>query len=247
MGMLRIFITAAFIFFSIIPAFCETNEKPDTKPVQQIKETVKIQGQVQYDDNDVETIYLDENIEKPKVDIPNKSLTLPTGMLNITTNTNTARSALARAMVNRGQLTDILPLYGSVSEAYHGFSYGQTWEQDLSYSQIQNTTSFFLKYDTPRWMTFGASIRQSANQDIGTQYNSLRISPELHLTKHLTLKDSFTTYMNLPKNRNELTLVYTPSLRKYADSLKFELGFAESYYRNGRQSSSVSFSTGFKL
>ena len=150
-------------------------------------------------------------------------------------------------MVNRGQLTDILPLYGSVTEVYNGFSYGQTWEQDLSYSQIENTTSFFLKYDTPRWMTWGASIRQSANQDIGTQYNSLRLSPELHLTKNLTLKDSFTTYMNLPKNKNELTIVYTPSLRKYADSLKFELGVAESFYKNGRQSSSISFSTGFRL
>lgn len=245
--MLRIFVTAIFIIFSVIPAYSETNEKPENKSAVQIKETVKINGHVQYDDNEVETIYLDEDIEKPKVDIPRKTLTLPTGMLNITTNTNTSRSALARAMVNRGQLTDILPLYGSISETYHGFSYGQTWQQDLSYSQIENTTSFFLKYDTPRWMTYGASVRQSASQDIGTQYNSLRISPELHITKHLTLKDSFTTYMNLPKNKNEITLVYTPSLRKYADSLKFELGFAESYYRNGRQSSAVSFSTGFKL
>ena len=53
--------------------------------------------------------------------------------------------------------------------------------------------------------------------------------------------------MNLPKNKNEITLIYTPSLKKYADSLKFELGVAQSYYRNGKQSSAVSFSTGFKL
>ena len=34
---------------------------------------------------------------------------------------------------------------------------------------------------------------------------------------------------------------------KYAESLKFELGLAQSYYANGRQSSAVSFTTGFKL
>ena len=38
-----------------------------------------------------------------------------------------------------------------------------------------------------------------------------------------------------------------PALKKYAESLKFELGVAQSYYQNGQRSSSVSFSTDFKL
>jgi hypothetical protein len=150
-------------------------------------------------------------------------------------------------MVNRNSMGDILPLSGSVSEKVGGFSYGQTWGQELSYSQMEDTTSFFLKYDTEKYLSLAASIRQSANQDIGTQYNTLRLTPEWHITDKLTLKDSFSSYMNLPKNKNELTLVYTPALKKYADSLKFELGVAQSYYRSGKQSSSVSFSTGFKL
>jgi hypothetical protein len=212
-----------------------------------VKETLKLQGQVEYDDNPVETIYLDETIEKPQVNIPKRTLTLPVRVINITSNSNAPRSALARAMVNRNSMGDILPLSGSVSEKVGGFSYGQTWGQELSYSQMEDTTSFFLKYDTEKYLSLAASIRQSANQDIGTQYNTLRLTPEWHITDKLTLKDSFSSYMNLPKNKNELTLVYTPALKKYADSLKFELGVAQSYYRSGKQSSSVSFSTGFKL
>ena len=90
-------------------------------------------------------------------------------------------------------------------------------------------------------------FRQSSSQDVGSQYGTVRVTPEWHITEKLTLKDSFTNYVNAPKNKNELTLVYTPALKKYAESLKFELGVAQSYYTNGRQSSAINFSTGFKL
>ena len=214
-----------------------------------IRETYKLQGQIEYDDNPVEVIYLDEEIEKPQVNIPKRSLTLPIGMLNITSNTNSQRSALARASINRGSLKDILPLSGSVSEQIgSGFSYGQTWEQELSqYSQMENTTAFFLRYDSPRWFSFTTSVRQSTNQDIGTQYNLFRVAPEWHITDKLTLKDSFTNYMAQTRYKNEVTLVYTPALKKYAESLKFELGVAQTYYQGGRQRNQVQFSTGFKL
>ncbi len=240
--MKKLFIVLAIICLNNLSVFsAENTDKPA------IKETIKLQGQIEYDDNPVETIYLDENIEKPQVNIPQRTLTLPVGVLNITSNANTKRSALARSAVNRKSIADILPLAGSVSETIGGFSYGQTWEQELLYSQMEDTTAFFLKYDAPKYMSLTTSIRQSTNQELGNQYNTLRIAPEWHITKNLTLKDSFTNYMNLPKNKNAITLIYTPSLQKYADSLKFELEVAESYYRNGQRSSAVSFSTGFKL
>lgn len=240
--MTRVVLLFLLILLNFAPVF--SAEKPENTP---IKETIKLKGQIEYDDNPVETIYLDENIEKPQVNIPERTLILPVGVINITSNSNTTRSALARASVNRKNIGDILPLAGSVSEKMGGFSYGQIWEQELSYSQMEDTTAFFLRYDTPKYLSLTTSIRQSTNQDIGTQYNTLRVSPEWHITKNLTLKDSFTSYMNLPKNKNEVTLVYTPALKKYADSLKFELGVAQSYYRDGKQSSAVSFTTGFKL
>ena len=144
-----------------------------------IKETYKLQGQIEYDDNPVEVIYLDEDIEKPQVNIPKRSLTLPIGMLNITSNTNSQRSALARSSVNRGSLKDILPLSGSVTEQIGaGFSYGQTWEQEMSqFAQMENTTAFFVRYDSPRWFSFTTSVRQASMHDIGTQYNLFRLAP----------------------------------------------------------------------
>lgn len=235
--MSRLFLIIVLMLFNLTPTPAE----------EQVKETYKLNGQVEYDDNPVETIYLDENIDKPRVNIPQRSLTLPVGVLNITSNTNTARSALARAMVNRNSLGDILPLSGSVSAQAHGITYGTSWGEELSYAQLEATTSMFVRYDSKKYFSFDTSVRQSSNRDMDNQYGTIRFTPEWHITDKLTLKDSYTDYVNLPKNKNELILVYSPALKKYADSLKFELGVAQSYYTNGKQSSAVRFSTGFKL
>ena len=245
--MARVIITLLFILSYIIPVSAFFEE--DLSVAKPIQETYKLRGAIEYDDNPVDTIYLDENIERPQVNIPKRSLTLPVGVLNITSNSNTPRSALARSMVNRGgKLDDILPLSGSVAEQMGGFSYGQIWEQELSqFAQMEHTTAFFLRYDSPKLFSLTTSVRQATYQDIGRQYNTLRIAPEWHITDKLTLKDSFTSYMDNTRNRNEVTLIYTPALKKYADSLKFELGVAQTYYRTGRQTSGLKFSTGFKL
>ena len=236
--MSRLFFIIAFIVLSFTPVIAE----------EQVKETYKLQGQVEYDDNPVETIYLDENIDKPRVNIPQRSVTIPIRVLNITSNTNTPRSALARATIARNNLKDILPLSGSLSESAHGITYGTLWGEEVtSLSQLESTTGIFLRYDSPKYFSFDTTFKQSANQDIGTQYGTVRVTPEWHITDKLTLKNTFTNYVNAPKNKNEVTLVYKPALKKYAESLKFELGVAESYYSNGSRSSAVSFSTGFKL
>ena len=221
---------ALLLVFNMFPAFAEEAEAV-------IKETYTLEGQIEYDDNPVEVIYLDDEIDKPKVNIQQRSLTLPVGILNITSNSNSQRSALARAVVNRGSLKDILPLSGSVTEQFgYGLSYGQLWTQEMSnFGQMENTTAFFVRYDSPKLFSFTTSMRQSTNQDIGTYYNLFRLVPEVHLTKTLTLKDSFTNYVNQSRFKNEVTLVYTPSLKKYAESLKFELGVAQTYYQTGKQ------------
>ena len=240
--MKRVIVIALLMFLNMIPALAEES---DTL----IKETYKLEGQIEYDDNPVEVIYLDDDIEKPQVNISKRSLTLPVSALNITSNTNSQRSALARSSINRGSLKDILPLSGSVTEQIGaGFSYGQTWEQELTqFAQMENTTAFFVRYDSPRWYSFTTSVRQATSQDIGTQYNLFRVAPEFHITDKLTLKDSFTNYMAQARYKNEVTLVYTPALKKYAESLKFELGVAQTYYQGGLQRKQIQFSTGFKL
>ena len=235
--MSRIILIIAILLMNLLPAPAE----------EQVKETYKLRGQVEYDDNAVDVIYLDDSIERPQVNIPQRTLTLPAGVLNITSNTNTARSALARAMVNRNSLGDILPLSGSLTAQSGGISYGTLWGEEISHSQMEATTGVFIKYDAPKWFSLGTSLRQSANKDIDCQYNTLKLTPEWHITDRLTLKDTFTNYVNGQKNKNELIIVYTPSLKKYADALKFELGVAQSYYRDGRQGSGLSFSTGFRL
>lgn len=238
--MFRLFFILILIGLNLAPVLADENEV-------QVKETYKLNGQIEYDDNPVETIYLDEDIEKPQVNIPQRTLTLPVKILDIKTNTNTPRSALARAAISRNNLKDILPLSGSVSEQFRGITYGTLWGEELSLSQMESSTGVFVRYDSPKYFSLDTTFKQSATQDIGSQYGTVRITPEWHITDKLTLKDSFTNYVNAQKNKNEIILVYSPALKKYAESLKFELGLAQSYYANGNQSSAVNFTTGFKL
>ena len=239
--MRKLLLILFLIVMNFLPAFSgEENVKP-------VVETYKLQGQVEYDDNPVETIYLDDDIEKPQVNIPQRSVTIPVKILNIMSNTNTPRSALARAAVTRNNLKDILPLSGTLSESFRGITYGTLWGEELSLSQMESSTGVFLRYDAPKFFSLDTKFKRSASQDIGSQYGTVSVTPEWHITDKLTLKDSFTNYVNAPKNKNEITIVYSPALKKYADSLKFELGVAQSYYSNGGRSSAVSFSTGFKL
>jgi len=219
-----------------------------TPAEEQIKEIYKINGQVEYNDNLIETIYLDENIEKPEVNIPQLKLTLPVRVLNLTSNNNTSRSALARSMVSRGGLGDIVPLNASVIAQSGGVSYGSRFGEELSHTQIESSLAFFLRYDTKRHFSLETAIRQSANRELeDSQWSSFRLTPEWHFTDRLTVKNSFSNYIQSQKNKNELTIVYTPSLKKYAEALKFELGIAQSYYANGNRSDAVSFSTNFKF
>ena len=133
--MKRVFWLVFLVIFSSVFVMAEESDVL-------IKESYKLEGLIEYDENPIEVIYLDEEIEKPKINISKRSLQLPVGVLNITSNTNSQRSALARATINRGSLKDILPLSGSVTEQIgQGFSYGQIWEQEmpfLSFSQLMD-------------------------------------------------------------------------------------------------------------
>ncbi len=213
-----------------------------------VQEKYEIKGRVEYDDNLIETIYLDADIKKPEVNIPQLKLTLPAGVMNITSNANTSKSALARSMVNRGDLGDILPLNASVVVGKGGFTYGTKFAEELSYTQPESTAAFFLRYDSPKYFSFETALRQSANRELeDSQWSSIRVTPEWHFNDRLTIKNSFSNYVQSQKNKTELTIVYTPALKKYAEALKFELGVAQSYYSNGNRSESVSFTTGFKF
>lgn len=213
-----------------------------------VQEKYEINGRVEYDDNLIETIYLDAGVEKPEVNIPQLKLTLPAGVMNITSNTNSAKSALARSMVNRNSLGDIIPLNASVVATSGGFTYGTRFAEELSYAQPESTATFFLRYDSPRYYSFETAFRQSAKRELeDNQWSSIKITPAWRFNERLTIKNSFSNYVQSQKNKTELTIVYTPALKKYAEALKFELGIAQSYYANGNKSETVSFTTGFKL
>ena len=114
-----------FLAITLVLIICQLSSPAE----ELVQEKYEINGRVEYDDNLIETIYLDADVEKPEVNVPQLKLTLPAGVINITSNTNSAKSALARSMVNRGSLGDILPLNASVVASSGGFTYGTRYAE----------------------------------------------------------------------------------------------------------------------
>lgn len=214
--------------------------------VEPIKNQEIINGRAEYYDVEEEIIYLDDNVERPQVVIPKRKMRIQSEK------TDKAKNFYSEKETGRYNPKDhaiggINSSSGTAFGKKDNVTYGTTWDEKLSYSQLESSTGIFVRYDFQNRFSFDTALKRMASHDIGTQYGTVKFAPEWRITEQLTVKNGFTNYINSPKNKYEFTLAYSPALKKYAESLKFELGVAQSYNTGGRQSSSVSFSTGFKL
>ena len=108
------------------------------------------------------------------------------------------------------------------------------------------STSMFTRYDGKKYALTGTVSTDTQSID-GSYQSMLGIAPELKLTKALALRDTVKTYMGVPIKKNSISLIYTPQLKKYIDSLRFELGLSQTFYESGYNNASLEFSTKFKL
>ena len=243
-----------FIFFIGQIGFCldktiETEpsiiNNPEIINQTETKETKPLEGSVQV--NEFEEISLDKSIERPTLNIKPSNTILPVYTPSLADSRIRTRSALAKSSKLTGEEYYIAPVFNIVQEQAGNFSYGTYYGASLDNAQMTYSTSWFTRYDGKKYAITGTYSTDS--QTINSSYqNMLGISPEIKLTKSLSLRDTVKTYMGVPVKKNQISLIYTPQLKKYIDSLRFELGLSQSFYENSAgNSSSIEFSTKFKL
>ena len=207
------------------------------------KET-KLEGNIEL--NEYQEISLDKSIERPALNIKPSNTILPVYTPGIADSRIRKRSALATSSKLTGQEYYIAPVFNVVQDQTGNFSYGTYYGASLDNAQMTYSTSWFTRYDGKKYAITGTYSTDS--QSINGAYQSmLGISPEIKLSKSLALRDTVKTYMGVPVKKNQISLIYTPQLKKYIDSLRFELGLSQSFYENGANNSSIEFSTKFKL
>ncbi len=191
-------------------------------------------------------IYLDKSIERPTLNIKPPNTLIPVYTPTFKDTRIRERSALAKSSKLSGDEYYIAPIFNYVSEQAGNFSYGTYYGASMDSAQMTYSTSMFTRYDGKKYALTGTVSTDTQSID-GSYQSMLGIAPELKLTKSLALRDTVKTYMGVPVKKNSISLIYTPQLKKYIDSLRFELGLSQTFYESGYNNASLEFSTKFKL
>ncbi len=154
-------------------------------------------------------------------------------------------TSLERTLYSRSDKIqyNIAPLDTSSIYKDGGFSIGTTYNESIDTSDLGFTTSFFTKYETNYF-----SLKSSYDKDSGVAYSDnidkLVFSPELKLTKHLSIKDIFTSDITRNRKKNEIVLSIKP---RKDDRVRFEFGAGQTFdEKNELIRSQVKFSTQFR-
>ena len=191
-------------------------------------------------------IYLDKSIERPTLNIKPPNTLIPVYTPTFKDTRIRERRALAKSSKLSGDEYYIAPIFNYVSEQAGNFSYGTYYGASMDSAQMTYSTSMFTRYDGKKYALTGTVSTDTQSID-GSYQSMLGIAPELKLTKSLALRDTVKTYMGVPVKKNSISLIYTPQLKKYIDSLRFELGLSQTFYESGYNNASLEFSTKFKL
>ena len=209
-------------------------------------DTYSIQSSLFYDDTPIEVVYLDENVNKPSLVLPTNLFNSPV-MDNQVSNAITGRSVFAKNIYLRDAAKSVHSLNANAVETAGNFSFGAKYNQALDKAQMEDNASFFTRYDLGKF-AINSQYTASSKQYLGTSANSFKIAPEVKLNEQFKIRTGFQSYTNIPLKKGEIVLVYSPSVKKYLDSLNFEFGVAQRYNTStGMTGSEVRFSTGFKL
>ena len=210
-------------------------------------ETHFIETGLMYDDMPVTEVCLDDNVARPTVILPSNLFNSPI-VQNQNSNAITTRSVFANKLYLREASRSVAGINGASYESIGDFTFGAGYSSGLDKAQMEDNTNIFTRYDNGGRFALNSQYIASSKQHLGTQYNSVKISPEVRLNEQFRIRTGFQSYTNIPMKKGEVVLVYSPSIKKHLDSLNFEVGVSQRYNtETGFRGSELKFSTGFKL
>ncbi len=205
----------------------------------------KIKGRVEYDENGV--MFLDEN----DVDKLNLKVNLPKKYpkKSVLSEEKVLLQIEEQKKYNAPKVDEyLISTFSNSLEYTHGnFSYGTTFGTEMDTAQLEYRTKFFAKYDN-KFLGFMTAVGKDAYTSSGRQMNSIYLTPEIKLTKSLSLVDSFKANPDYERFRNDIILRYSPKINHSRDNFQLEAGLSQtSYYTSGEQFYQFSLSTKFKI
>ena len=132
-------------------------------------------------------------------------------------------------------------------EKVGGLTFGTMFSQEVDYSQLEEATSLFTRYDTKRF-ALTSSYRKTLGTTHGNYADSLYVIPELKINNIFSIQEVFKADITRNRKTSELVLNIKPFGNQGSDRLNFELGAGQTFDDNNElMRTKVRFSTKFKL
>lgn len=229
----------------------EVNEKIEEKEVTEIGEdeiisledetvlgATVLKGYAQYIE-DSNTISLKDENNEYVLNIKNPQKISGSKGMNLKKNTKPALKYMNAEYI-------IAPNTISTSSKIGNFTIGAKFNNEIdNIAMLETETGLFTKYEKDKF-ALSSSVTKSLNTTYAQDYNTISLTPEIRLNKHLSLKNIYTA--DVTRNRQSYKLVFSIKPFKETDRFLLELGAKQTYYMETEQTTSqFSFSTQFKL
>jgi len=160
-------------------------------------------------------------------------------------NASLPQTMFSKAIYSRSDnlMYNIAPL-DTFAELKQGpFAIGTTYNESIDYSDLGFTTSFYTKYEN-KYFSLSASYDKSAGVSYSEVIDKFSFTPELKLTKHISIRDVMTSDVTRNRKKNEIILSIKPM---QDDRVRFEFGAGQTYDENSvLLRSQIKFSTQYK-
>jgi len=138
---------------------------------------------------------------------------------------------------------NIAPFDSSTEVQHGGFSLGTSYNESIDTSDLGFTTSLYAKYEN-KYFALKSSYDKNAGVSYSNVIDKFSFSPELKLSRYVSIKDVITSDITRNRKKNEVILSIKP-LKE--DRVRFEFGAGHTYDANNELlRTQVKFSTQFK-
>ncbi len=238
------------VIFSIIslPAFSE----PDKFQYIYINDTSQVQDEIEQDNalkgyaefmEDSQAIYLkDDNDEFVlNLKVPQK---ITSQKLNVTPQTPKKIPTYSKFGAEEYQ---VIPQSKKAVVKKGGLSFGTTYDQDIDYSEFEQTAAFFTRYKIGKF-ALNTAYERTIGSTYNNYYDSVYLAPELKLNDMFSVREILTNDMTYRRRKTELVLSVNPLAKTNDDRLNLEFGAGQTFDQNNNMiRSKIRFSTNFKL
>ena len=147
----------------------------------------------------------------------------------------------------KGEEYNISPSSRNFTQKDGNWSYGTSFDSEISTSQLENTTSLFTKYDS-KYFSLSSKYKKNNMTITQIQTDNFSVIPELKFNNIFAIQDVISTDITRNRRSSELIFSINPLGNKDVDRMRFGIGAKQTYDMNtGNTWSQLNFTTNFKL